>query len=133
MNINIEERDNVQEFLPGLFKFLEDGLFSQAILGITEKEIHFYNDHAPSNVSGGTLTYNVRMRLKIEEIDTVLNERIINNADMAGLGRLNFISGEESTVFYYFLDDKKLSKSFIDYLKAYGLPVQNRKVDLNKQ
>ena len=139
MNINIEEYKSCQAFLPGLYKFLENSLFSQAILAITEKEILIFDDHAPDIVSGNTLTYKIKKRFVIDKVEAVVNEKIINNKDMNGLSRLVFVREEveneeedDEVIFYYFVDDKKLLKGFIDYLQKRGLSIQNRKVDLSK-
>ena len=133
MNINIEEYKSCQAFLPGLFKFMENGLFSQAILAITEKELIIYDDHAPDIVSGETLTYKIKFRLSFDNVATVVDEKIINNKDMSGLGRLNFVRDEDNILFYYFVDDKRLLKNFLSALKASGLSIQTRKVDLSKE
>ena len=133
MNISIEGFKDAEAFLPGLYKFQEDGLFSQAILSITDKELLFYDDHAPDTVNGDNLSYKVKFRLNIEDLETIVDEKIINNKDMEGLGRLNFIKGEDNIVFYYFVDDKKLLKDFLNVLKAHGLSIQTRKVDLSKE
>ena len=138
MNINIEEYKSCQDFLPGLFKFLENGLFSQAILAITEKEILIFDDHAPDIVSGDTLTYKIKRRFFIDKVEAVVNEKIINNKDMNGLSRLVFVreveneDEDDEVIFYYFLDDKKLLKDFLNSLQKRGLAIQSRKVDLSK-
>ena len=133
MNINIEEYKSAKAFLPGLFKFFEDGLFSQAILAVTSNEFLFYDDHAPDVVSGDSLTYKIKLRLKFDDFETIVDEKIINNKDMSGLGRLNFVREEDNILFYYFEDDKKMLKTFLSVLKASGLSIQNRKVDLSKE
>ena len=138
MNINIEEYKSCQAFLPGLYKFLENSLFSQAILAITEKEILIFDDHAPDIVSGDTLTYKIKKRFFIDKVEAVVNEKIINNKDMNGLSRLVFVreveneDEDDEVIFYYFLDDKKLLKDFLNSLQKRGLSIQNRKVDLSK-
>ena len=138
MNINIEEYKSCQAFLPGLFKFLENSLFSQAILAITEKEILIFDDHAPDIVSGDTLTYKIKRRFFIDKVEAVVNEKIINNKDMNGLSRLVFVreveneDEDDEVIFYYFLDDKKLLKDFLNSLQKRGLAIQSRKVDLSK-
>lgn len=139
MNINIEEYKNCQAFLPGLYKFLENSLFSQAILAITDKEILIFDDHAPDVVSGDTLTYKVKLRIPLQKIEAIINERIFNNKDMSGLSRFVFVRDvdnedqDDEITFYYFLDDKKLLKEFLDNLRAHSFTVQNRKVDLSKE
>ena len=138
MNISIEEYKTCQAFLPGLYKFLENSLFSQAILAITDKELLIFDDHAPDIVSGDTLTYKIKCRIPLEKIETIVNERIINNKDMNGLSRLVFVLEEENEednekIFYYFIDDKKLFNEMANSLKAHGLSLQSRKVDLSKE
>ena len=138
MNINIEEYKSCESFLPGLYKFLENGLFSQAILAVTDKDILIYDDHAPDVVSGDTFTYKVKFRVSLKSIETIVNEKIIGNKDMNGLSRLVFVydsDNEEDTeaTFYYFLDDKKLLAQMLTSLKARGLSIQSRKVDLSKE
>lgn len=139
MNINIEEYKSCQAFLPGLYKFLENGLFSQAILAITQKDILIYDDHAPDVVAGDAFTYKIKYRLPLQKVETVVNERIINNKDMNGLARLVFVidtdneDEDSEAIFYYFIDDKKLLGGMLDCLKGSGLSIQNRKVDLSKE
>ncbi len=133
MNISIEGFKDAEAFLPGLYKFHEDGLFSQAILSITNQELLFYDDHAPDVVSGDNLSYKIKFRLNIKDLDTVVDEKIINNKDMEGLGRLNFVRDEDNILFYYFVDDKKLLKDFLAVLKAHDFSIQTRKVDLSKE
>ena len=138
MNINIEEYKSCQAFLPGLYKFLENSLFSQAILAITDKELLIFDDHAPDIVSGDTLTYKIKYRLSLQKIETIVNERIINNKDMNGLSRLVFVLDDENEednvkMFYYFIDDKKLLGEMLNSFKTHGFIVQNRKVDISKE
>ena len=81
MNINIEEYNSVAAFLSGLYKFEEDGLFFQAMLGVTDKALLVYNDHAPDSKTADVLVYKVKERIPFEKINSIFNEQIINNKD----------------------------------------------------
>ena len=135
MNINIEEYNSVAAFLPGLYKFQEDGMFFQAMMGASDKALLIYNDHAPDNKTADVVSYKVKVRIPYESIYAIVNERIINNNDMSGLSRLHIMFDKKDTgmFFYYFLEDKKPLKFFLAILKQNGFPVQNRKVDLAKE
>ena len=135
MNINIEEYNSVAAFLPGLYKFQEDGVFFQAMMGASDKALLIYNDHAPDSKTAEVVSYKVKVRIPYESIYAIVNERIINNNDMSGLSRLHIMLDKKDTgmFFYYFLEDKKPLKFFFDILKQNGLPAQNRKVDLAKE
>ena len=135
MNINIEEYNSIAAFLPGLFKFQENDLFLQAIVGATDKALLIFNDHAPDSKTADVLTYKVKTRISYADIAAIINEKIINNNDMSGLGRINIIINkqETGTYFYYFLEDKKKLRFFLDILKQNGFKVQNRKVDLARE
>ena len=47
MNVNAEDLEKACALLPGLFKFLEDGQFFQAVLAVNAENLYVYNDHAP--------------------------------------------------------------------------------------
>ena len=133
MNINAEELDKALAVLPGLFKFNEEEPFSQAILAISEEALFVYNDHAPDQVSGDTFTYRVKVKIPLNSIDTIVEEQIIKQPELAGLDRLGILlRGETNTIyFYYFNEDKKSIKSFLSYLKRLKVSSVSRKVKLS--
>ena len=135
MNINIEGYNSVAAFLPGLYKFAPDALFMQASLAVTDDALLIYNDHAPDQKINDVLTYKIQAKIPFTDIDTIVNELIINNKDIEGLGRLNILleKGKGNLYFYYFIDDKKPLKFFLDILKRNGFRVSSRKVDLAKE
>ena len=64
-----------------------------------------------------------------------LDEKIVRNAQLDNMGRLNFLmeETEENILFYYYLSDKKDIADFIKELAAAGIKTRKRKVDLSPE
>ena len=132
MNVNAEDLEKACALLPGLFKFLEDGQFFQAVLAVDAENLYFYNDHAPDFKDGDNLQYKVKLRIPHETVDTIFNERIYKQPDLAGLSRLSIMTKEEDIYnFYYYLKDKKAVKAFVSTLKKLKYSVETNKTNLN--
>ena len=132
MNIFAEDIEKARAFLPGLFKFEGDNQFKQALLAVNETDIFIYNDHAPDTIVGDDWSYNIKVRFSLDQIKQVANEIIVKQPDLEGLNRLAIqIAGEkEPLYFYYYIENKKASNNFMAGLKFYGVPIQNRRVEL---
>ena len=135
MILNVDEYNSVTIMLAGLFQFGENELFSQAELALTDNEVLIYDDHAPDEVKNDTAHYRIKKRVPLENITVVLNEKIVNNKDMAYLGRLVFAHEEEeqSFIFYYFVNDKKEVAAFCKALGALRIKVKKIKIDLCRE
>ena len=133
MKLVIDEYKDAVAAIPGLFQFNSNEQFTQSVLTLTEKELLFYDDNAPSDVSGETYHYVVKKRVNLDDVCFVINEKIIKNKELANLGRFNFILEEEENCFefYYFLNDKKEVQDFIKMMKREGIKVKKRKIDLS--
>ena len=132
MNIFAEDLEKGRAFLPGLFKFDEDQPFKQALLVINETALFVYNDHEPDAIVEDDWNYNVKLRVSLDEIKDVTNEIILKQPDLEGLNRLaiNVAGEKEPLYFYYFIGNKKVANNFMAGLKYYGVPIQNRRVEL---
>ena len=131
MNVNAEELDKADALLPGLFKFDDFESFSQAVIAVNEQFIYLYDDHAPSEINGDNYFYKVKRRFSLDSISSILDEKINKQPDLAGLGRIGIMVGEdEPQYFYYQLSNKKMAQNFLKCLKRYGLTIDSRKVSL---
>ena len=131
MNVRAEDLEKARALLPGLFKFNEGERFSQAVLALNEDLLFIYNDHAPDQVMGEDAFYSVRYRFPKEMINTIVDEKLIKQPDLAGLNRLAIFTIEEETYyFYYFSDNRKAVNNFIAGLKHYGYEIVSRKISL---
>lgn len=134
MSIKAEEFEKVISFIPGLYKFNEAQLFSQAILALTDKELLFYNDHAPDKVEGDVKSYIIKRRIPLDEIDVVVDEKIVKRPELTGLNRLTivFLNDQEDCHFFYFLENIKAVKEFLKSLKRSRISIVESKVDFSK-
>ena len=131
MNVIAEDLEKARALLPGLFKFQEGEPFSQAVLAVNEEMVFVYNDHAPDFKDGNNLQYRVRLRFPKGSIDTIFNERIVKQPDLAGLSRLSIMTRDEDVFyFYYFNQDKGMVKNFIAALKHFHYSVETTKTNL---
>ena len=135
MKINAEDLEKARALMPGLFRFNNEMPFSQAVLALNEQELFIYDDHAPDAIQGEAndeLVYKVKVRIPLNTIETVVDEKIVNQPELAGLDRLSILlaGSPETYFFYYFNEDKKTSNNFIAGLKHYKVAVQSRKIKL---
>lgn len=123
MKINLDEYDNVNSLISGLFQFGENELFSQAALGVTEEEFLLYDDHRPTDKNNGVYHYTVKKRFKVNKYDFVIDETIRGNPELSNYGRLFFYSTDEERCFefYYMVNDRREVNKFLKYLASLGL------------
>ena len=132
MNVIAEDLEKACALLPGLFKFYEDGQFFQAVLAVNAECLYIYNDHAPDFKDGDNLQYKVKVRFPHESLDTIFNEKIYKQPDLAGLNRLSIMTKEEDAYyFYYFQKDKQAINFFVKQLKKLKYSVETNKTNLN--
>ena len=135
MKLSLDEYDKVRAIVPGLFQFNENEMFTQAALAITDDELYLYDDNAPAQIMGDVYHYPILKRIKLDDISMALDEKIIRNAQLNDMGRLNFLMEEtdENILFYYYLSDKKDIQDFIKELADAGIKAKKRKVDLSPE
>lgn len=123
MKINLDEYDNVNSLISGLFQFGENEPFSQAALGVTEEEFLLYDDHRPTDKNNGVYHYTVKKRFKVNKYDFVIDETIRGNPELSNYGRLFFYSTDEERCFefYYMVNDRREVNKFLKYLNSLGL------------
>ena len=102
MKISLDEYDKVNAIMPGLFQFNPNEMFTQAALAVTDSQLFFYDDNAPTQIMGEVHHYIIKKRVSLDEIVMVLNEKITNNRQLRNMGRLNFVMEDEddSLIFY---------------------------------
>ena len=132
MNVYAEDLEKARALMPGLFKFYEEGPFCQAVLAVNEEMLFVYNDHAPDFVEGENLQYRVKLRFPKGSIDTIFNEKIYKQPDLAGLSRLSIMTKDEDVFyFYYYNKDKKAIQNFVAALKHFHYSIETNKTNLN--
>ena len=135
MKLSLDEYDKVRAIVPGLFQFNENEMFTQAALAITDDELFFYDDNAPDQIMGDVYHYPILKRIKLDDIQMALDEKIVRNRQMDNMARLNFLmeDSDENILFYYYLSDKKDIADFIKELADAGIKTKKRKVDLSPE
>ena len=135
MKLSLDEYDKVKAIVPGLFQFNENEMYTQAALAITDNELYLYDDNAPAQIMGDVYHYPILKRIKLDDISMALDEKIVRNAQLDNMGRLNFLmeETEENILFYYYLSDKKDIADFIKELAEAGIKTRKRKVDLSPE
>ena len=135
MKLSLDEYDKVRAIVPGLFQFNENEMFSQAALAITDDELFFYDDNAPKQIMGDVYHYPILKRIKLDDIQMALDEKIVRNRQMDNMARLNFLmeDSDENILFYYYLSDKRDITDFIKELADAGIKTKKRKVDLSPE
>ena len=133
MKISLDEYDKVRAMIPGLFQFNENEMFTQAALAVTDDELFFYDDNAPTHIMGDVYHYALKKRVKLDDIMMVIDEKITHNKQLNTMGRLNFVmeDEDESLIFYYYLTDKGDVTSFLKELSSVGIKAKKRAVDLS--
>ena len=135
MKLSLDEYDKVRAIVPGLFQFNENEMFTQAALAITDDELFFYDDNAPAQIMGVVYHYPILKRIKLDDIQMALDEKIVRNRQMDNMARLNFLmeDSDDNVIFYYYLSDKKDIADFIKELADAGIKTKKRKVDLSPE
>ena len=135
MKLSLDEYDKVRAIVPGLFQFNENEMFTQAALAITDDELFFYDDNAPAKIMGDVYHYPILKRIKLDDIQMALDEKIVRNRQMDNMARLNFLmeDSDDNVLFYYYLSDKKDIADFIKELADAGIKTKKRKVDLSPE
>ena len=135
MKLSLDEYDKVKAIVPGLFQFNENEMFTQAALAITDDELFFYDDNAPAQIMGEIYHYPILKRIKLDDIQMALDEKIVRNRQMDNMARLNFLmeDSDENILFYYYLSDKRDIADFIKELADAGIKTKKRKVDLSPE
>ena len=135
MKLSLDEYDKVRAIVPGLFQFNENEMFTQAALAITDDELFFYDDNAPAQIMGDVYQYPILKRIKLDDIQMALDEKIVRNRQMDNMARLNFLmeDSDDNVLFYYYLSDKKDIADFIKELADAGIKTKKRKVDLSPE
>ena len=132
MKIRAEDIEKARALLPGLFKFNEGERFSQAILALNEDMLFIYGDHAPDYADAEEKVYHVKMRFPKENVNTVVDEKLIKQPELAAVDRIAILaSNNETYYFYYFNDNKKAVSNFIAGLKHYGYSFQSHKINMS--
>ena len=91
MKLSLDEYDKVRAIVPGLFQFNENEMFTQAALAVTDDELFFYDDNAPAQIMGEIYHYPILKRIKLDDIQMALDEKIVRNRQMDNMARLNFL------------------------------------------
>ena len=135
MSIRAEDFDKVQSLIPGLYKFNEEQPFSQALLALTEDALLIYDDHSPDKIEGNVKSYLVKRRFPLENIDVVVDEKIVKRPEITGLNRLSFVflSDDNDDHFFYFLENSREVKDFLKSLRRLKISVVDSKVDFNEE
>ena len=132
MSIFAEEVENGIAFLPGLYKFGKEDLFSQAVLMLTKEEILIFNDNLPDSVDGADWTYNAKERISFENIELVTNELTITKRRLSvGTNRIIITLKKDESEdleeekkplsFFYYIDKNKVAANFLAGLKRCGV------------
>lgn len=135
MKLSLDEYDKVRAIVPGLFQFKENEMFTQAALAVTDDELFFYDDNGPAQIMGDVYHYPILKRIKLDDISMALDEKIVKNAQLNDMGRLNFLMEEtdDNILFYYYLSDKKDIQDFIKELASVGIKTKKRTVNLSPE
>ena len=134
MSIIVEDVENGIAFLPGLFKFGVEDIFSQAVLMLTKEELIIFNDSAPDSVDGADWSYNAKERISFENIELVTNELIITKRPLAVSTNkiiINLKKDESEDLeeekkplnYFYYTDDNKVAANLMAGLKRCGVKI----------
>lgn len=133
MKIELEEKSKLVALGLGYYQFLEGDSFEPAAIGMTNEGIVIYSDLEPDEIQNDAFAFSIKKFIPINEVKTVIIEKIVKNKDLARFKRLNIITKniDESTYFYYDTFDAKQMKRFIGALKYAEIRVVKHRVDLS--
>ena len=125
-------QDQISIVVPGLFQFEDNGLFEQAILGVTNDAIVIYSDMRPDSITEEKAYYSIKRKFDISSVQHVLLENIHANGELASFKRFNIIQTElkQSFFFYFKKKDAKIGDQFLAELKRRNIIASKRGVDL---
>ena len=132
MKIELEEKAKLIALGLGYCQLVDDDLFEPAAIGFTNERIVIYSDYEPDEIQTDALAYSVKIAIPVNEIKTVVIEKITKNSELNRFYRLNIITKnvDDSMCFYFDKYDKKYMKRFIGALKHAEIRVTKHKVDL---
>lgn len=132
MEIILESQDQLSVVVPGLYQFEDNGLFEQAIIGVTNDAIVIYSDVRPDSITEDKAYYSIKRKFDISGAQHVVQENIHANGELASFKRFNIIQTElkQSFFFYFKKKDAKIADKFFAELKRRNIIVSKRGVDL---
>ena len=132
MEINLEAQEQLSIVVPGLYQFEENGLFEQAVIGVTDDAIVIYSDARPDSITDNKAYYTVKERFDLSSIQHVILENIHADNELSSFKRFNIIQTElKSSFFFYFKKkDASLADKFFAELKKRNVVASKRGIDL---
>jgi len=132
MKIELEEKAKLIALGLGYYQIIDGDYFEPAAIGFTNEKIVIYSDYEPDEIQASALAYSIKRVIPINEIKTVVIEKLKKDSDLKRFIRLNFIlkNTEDSTCFYFDKRDKKYMKRFIGAIKYAEIRVVKHTVDL---
>lgn len=132
MEIILEAQDQLSIVVPGLYQFEENGLFEQAIIGVTNDGIVIYSDIRPDSITENKAYYSVKRKFDMSGIQHVILENIHAKNELDSYKRFNIIQSELNKSFFFYFKKKeaKLADRFFQELKRRNIIASKRGVDL---
>lgn len=132
MKIELEEKAKLIALGLGYYQIVDGELFEPAAIGFTNERIVIYSDYEPDEIQVSAVAYSIKKVIPLNDIKTVVIERLKKDADLKRFYRFNFIlkNTEDSTCFYYDKADAKFMKRFIGALKYAEIRVVKHNIDL---
>ena len=133
MKIVLQDRESLKELSPCLVQFFKGQLFTQGIIGVTDRSVYFYDDNQPNSLEGGEAYYKVEHLVRFEDIDNIIFGKTKKNRETRALKYFvlcNALDEEKNTTVYYTKKEKKRIILILKILKREGIKFKRKNIKL---
>jgi len=133
MKVVFKEEKTIKCVVPVLGQIGCDSLFIPMALALVEDELLVFDDSNPSSETEDSYYYEPVLRIPLEQLALVRDEKIIKNKDLKEFRRIHLINQDiEKSLCYYYdrYEEKRYARNLLVMLKQAGRKVKKGKVNL---
>ena len=133
MKVVFKENKPIKTIVPIVGQEEENGIFIPMAIALIESELIIFSDLAPDAETEDSYYYDVKKRIPLSSISSVLDEKIIRNKKIKEYRRLHIVCKDvKNSIFFFYnkYEDKAYAKRLLILLKQAKIRVKKSKVDL---
>lgn len=134
MKIVLNEANQIRAISPCIAQLERGGDFFPCAIALTDVDLIIFSDYEPDLITQNETCYDVKIRIPLESIMTIVYEKIKKNEELEPYRRINVINRivENSSSIYFLKADNKKVLDFLKEVKKHDIKVKKRKVDESK-
>lgn len=130
MKVVLNEKNLIKAIAPCIVQLEKGQNFFPCALALTEVDFLLFSDYEPDSVKDNQAMYDVKIRLSIDSMMSVVLETIKKNSGLTPYVRMHLINRviEDCVTIYFLKEDKSKMKYLLKQIKKTGIRVRKRKV-----